>query len=761
MRRIGLLLTAVLVSVATAQAQRPTVSRALEQILDRDTVVTIWFFGAPQYSLDAVAAAVEDLNGRIRRRSRWLHAVSATIASSGVAAARNRVEFRRLQPVARFVGRPERAEETPWLLGPPAGLTAQDSLYGPSAMPFRQLELFPLASRGFRGGGVTIAMLDTGFETEHPAFDSASVIAQRDFVFDDSIVRNEAGDTVTASQHGTETWSLLAANLPTQIIGVAPEADYILAKTEDIRSETRVEEDHWVAAIEWADSIGVDVVSSSVGYLDFDNNFSYQPGDMNGDIAVTTVAADSAAARGIVVVTAAGNNGVSSGAPNYRSLITPADGDSVIAVGAEDSLGVLRPFSSRGPTADGRIKPDLTAPGQGVFVVNPLAPSGFSRVLGTSFSTPLIAGAATLLREIHPTLTPLEILEALRRTGSNRAEPDSNQGWGRPSGSAAAFFPRGIVVANPVDTQLTSVTPTFSWSTPEMPAFAAPVSYRLVVARDTTFAEVLLDTTVAQTSVTFRTPQPPDTRFVFTITATGVDSVTLVTPASDEMVVPPWAALTTLDDPVGVISRDLRPTFEWTSPAVATPPGPFTYDVAIIRADDGEIDLEELGLTRRRFTPSRDLERNTPYRWRVISRLGPDSAVIESRGTFVIVDDSAPSVTLLFQNFPNPFPSRDSGRRATCIWFDLAVAGRVRLDILDIRGHVVRILVPTAEFSGLLQPGRYGRPAVGAPGQCDPRLEWDGTASDGSTVAQGVYLLRLQTPAGTLFKRIVFMGPEF
>jgi hypothetical protein len=227
-----------------------------------------------------------------------------------------------------------------------------------------------------------------------------------------------------------------------------------------------------------------------------------------------------------------------------------------------------------------------------------------------------------------------------------------------------------------------------------------------------------------------------------------------------EFIAPPWADLVTLDDPAGLTIRESRPVFQWAPTPAPSPPGPYTFDLDVLRADNGQVEVRAAGLDTNTFTPSTDLDFNTPYRWRVTSHLAGDTSTTESRGVFVIVDESIPSVTLLYQNFPNPFPNVSTGRTTTCIWFDLATQGRVRLEVLDLRGHLVRRLIPGPDLAEWRPAGRYGRPVVGASGQCDPRLAWDGLADDGTMMPRGVYLIKLETPDGTFFKRSVFLGPS-
>jgi subtilisin family serine protease len=715
-----------------------------------DTVVHVWLFVHRATPLDTAVARAARAGARVRRRSRWLHAVSAAAPTSTLRALAREPALRRIQPLGRWRRAPTPSPDPRLAHAAPDTCPAGgDPVLGPSAMPYRRLNLGPLRSRGLDGAGVRVAVLDAGFNTLHPAFAAVTVTARHDFVFDDSVVHDEPEDAPGADFHGTAVWSLLAADVPGRLRGVAPAATYLLAKTEDIRSETPVEEDDYVAALEWADSIGVDIVSSSLAYLIFDPPFpSYGASDLTGDIAVTTVAVDIAAERGILVVTAAGNSG-----PGARTIWTPADADSALAVGAEDSLGTIASFSSRGPTADGRLKPDLTAPGVDVCV---LVGTGVQRLAGTSFATPLIAAAATLIKQAHPGLGPVALADALRRSGSNREAPDATSGWGRPDAAAAAVFPLGVTPLEPVDSVLAAVTPVFRWTVGTVPASARPVAFRLRIAVDSTLGSLVFDSGLVDAEqhapgLLFK----PGPALFWRVDARAASGETATTGTIGGIAVPPWATLLTLSDPQGVTTDDPQPTFAWRPSSVAMPPGPFSYDLFVRRASAPEPVASYTALTDTSFTLPAPLDRGTTYRWGLVVRAAAETSLVPSAGPFLVLDPSLPPATLLYQNFPNPFPTES--RAETCIWFDLAASATVELDILDLRGNLVRRLAPGPGLPSFLSAGRYGRGPPGGP-PCDPSLAWDGTAADGRTVPAGVYLCKFKAGGVTRFRRIVFRG---
>lgn len=283
-----------------------------------------------------------------------------------------------------------------------------------------------LHNKGFTGKGITIAVLDGGFLNYKTikAFDSVrlnnQIIGTWDFVANNSEVNED-------HPHGMNCFSIMAANEPGKLVGTAPKASYFLYRTEDVFSETPIEEHNWVVAAEKADSAGADMISSSLGYYEFDNPAqSHTYADMNGDKTIVTRGADMAAQKGMIVCNSAGNSGNSS----WKYIIAPADGDSVLAVGAVNKDSIPGSFSSYGPSADGRVKPDVASVGVGTWVIN--GNGDLASGSGTSFSNPNIAGLIACLWQAFPEFSNMEILDAVKRSAHKYANPDTRMGYGIP-----------------------------------------------------------------------------------------------------------------------------------------------------------------------------------------------------------------------------------------------------------------------------------------------------------------------------------------
>jgi hypothetical protein len=288
-----------------------------------------------------------------------------------------------------------------------------------------------------------------------------------------------------------------------------------------------------------------------------------------------------------------------------------------------------------------------------------------------------------------------------------------------------------------------------------VPAFAAPVTFRLRLARDSAFTSVTFDTTLGAESYSLRRPLKPDAPLFWRVDASAATGETATSGVIGPIGVPFWATLLTLSDPAGAVTDSTQPTFVWRSPAVSVPPGPYRYDFQVQRVSTGIYEFGAAGLVDTSIRIPQPLERNAAYRWQLIVHAGSDTTLVRSKGSFLVVDGTLPTASLLHQNFPNPFPTAD--RDVTCLWFDLAITGFVELDILDLRGNRVRRFVPGPDFAGILPAGRYGRGVAGG-AICDTRLMWDGRADDGHLLPAGVYLAKLKAPGLVVFKRIVFRG---
>ncbi len=379
------------------------------------------------------AGYVQELMRRgvhIRAVSKWLNAVSVSGAAQQLEQIQALPFVVRRAPVLCLKRAP--LPESNELLKP---LAPSSEEYGPSLWQNAMIKVPDVHANNLHGEGVLIAVFDTGFRLNHAAFAALRVSAQYDFIQRDQNTNWETQDASSQIYHGTQVLSVLAGYSPGSLIGPAFASDFLLAKTEDTASEKPIEEDYWIAAAEWADSLGADIISTSVGYNDW-----YVYKNMDGNTAPITIAADLAVKKGILVVASAGNEGDTS----WKHMLAPADGDSVLAVGAVHSDGRIATFSSRGPTADGRLKPDVVAPGVGIQCA--AVPGGeevggaYTSISGTSAAAPLAAGVAALVLAAHPDLTPMQVREALIRTADRAADPDTLYGYGLLDAYAAVNY---------------------------------------------------------------------------------------------------------------------------------------------------------------------------------------------------------------------------------------------------------------------------------------------------------------------------------
>ena len=398
------------------------------KVLSDDKLITQTDLPVNLYYIEQVQA----LGFKLKQKTKWFNGISGWAKKQDIINISN-LQFVKKLDVVQKIKRDYTIEEedsSPQINQNQNNLNKVNTFnYGQSLTQLNLITVPEVHNLGYTGAGITICMMDAGFDLlSHEVFGSMNIIATWDFVNGDANVENH-GDMGNGA-HGTSTLSLIGGFYEGQLIGPAFGADFILAKTENTESETPVEEDNWIAALEWADSIGVDVTSTSLSYTDFDPPYQgYTWQDMDGNTARITIGADLAVKLGIFVVNSAGNYGYV--APPQNTLGAPADGDSVIAVGSVTSGGVRSGFSSVGPTFDGRIKPDLMAMGSNNYVACNWFTNCYSdNGSGTSWSCPMLAGAAALLLEVDPSLTPMELRDLLRNTASQSTNPDNLNGWG-------------------------------------------------------------------------------------------------------------------------------------------------------------------------------------------------------------------------------------------------------------------------------------------------------------------------------------------
>lgn len=369
-----------------------------------------------------VLSDIENKGVRIVAKSKWLQTVVVETSDS---AAVEKLANNPLVDSVRFVWRGEAARPLSEREGHdieyPISEPEMKDFYGVGGLNIDMLNGRKLHKKGFKGKGMAIAVIDAGFKNADlmEFFDNLNIAGTYNAQNPDETVFN--GD-----EHGTKVLSCIAVNKPHYFVGTAPDAEYWLMKSEDMRSEYPVEEDYWIAAAEFADSVGVDVITSSLGYYKYDEGPNYRHEDLNGKTALISRAATLVAEKGILIFTSAGNEG----GGVWEKITFPADADKVVTVGSVDVRKNRSVFSSSGYSADGRVKPDIVALGTNCNVIDE---DGKVRTAsGTSFSTPIMAGLGACLWQALPWLGCQDIVRLLHEYSSEADKPNPEKGYGIP-----------------------------------------------------------------------------------------------------------------------------------------------------------------------------------------------------------------------------------------------------------------------------------------------------------------------------------------
>ncbi len=373
--------------------------------------------------------ALESLGITVRSVSRWLNAASVIITDNQRSSLLTLPFVQSVQPVRSLHRPPEVQRPFRASAFMPKKETSSTFDYGVSLTQLANIAVPQVHDLGISGSGVIVGMIDNGFNnhTVHVSMKNIDVIDEYDFIHRIQSTQRQPWEQFSQGGHGAFTLSALAGFAEGVLIGPAYGASLILAKTEMDSVEVPAEEDLYVEALEWMEQLGADIVSTSLGYIDW-----YTYSSLDGQTAVTSKAARIAASKGVLLVTAMGNEGHFRSGSLTGTMIAPADADSIVSVGATFSDGEIASFSSTGPTFDGRVKPELVAQGVSVISADGNTITGYASVNGTSLSTPLTAGVAALVVSAHPQLTPMEVRNALIQTAvriNDQAVPSRTSVW--------------------------------------------------------------------------------------------------------------------------------------------------------------------------------------------------------------------------------------------------------------------------------------------------------------------------------------------